>query len=129
MFIKGKGELKSKEGTTQLDPIAIGLYVLSITPLMTAVISPSESMHHSSSNPFYNVAFADDFTGCGKLESLKQWFGEFYRLCLFNGCYVNPTKTWVTFKDIELQKAFRIFVGTGIKITLDGRRHLPYSLF
>ena len=71
MFIKGKGELKSKEGTTQLDPIAIGLYVLSITPVMTAVISPSESMHHSSSNPFYNVAFADDFTGCGKLESLK----------------------------------------------------------
>ena len=44
---------------------------------------PLESTHHSSSNPFYNVAFADDFTGCGKLESLKQWFGEICRLSSF----------------------------------------------
>ena len=29
----------------QGDPIAIGLYALGITPLMTAVTSPSESMH------------------------------------------------------------------------------------
>ena len=55
MFVRRKVELKSQEGTTQGNPIAIGMYALSITAL--------ESMHHSSSNPFYNAAFADDFTG------------------------------------------------------------------
>ena len=43
---------------------------------MTVVTSRSETMDHSSINLFYNVAFANDFTGCGKIESLKQWFGE-----------------------------------------------------
>ena len=119
LFVRGKGELKSKEETTQDDPTAVGLYALGITPLMIAVISPSESMHHSSSNPFYNVVFADDFTGCGKLETLKQLFGK-----IFIGYYVNPTKMWFIVKDHELQKAFRIFTGTGIKITSDGWRHL-----
>lgn len=54
----------------------MGLYELGWTPFMTVVTSRSETMDHSSINLFYNVAFADDFTGCGKIESLKQWFGE-----------------------------------------------------
>ena len=37
---------------------------------------------------------------------------------------MDPTKTWLIVKDHELQKAFQIFAGTGIKITPDGRRHL-----
>ena len=102
----------------------MSLYALGITPLMTEVTSASELMHHSSSNLFYNVAFANDFTGCGKLESLKQWFGEICRLDPFIGYYVNPTKTWLIVKNHELHKAFWIFAGTGIKITSDGRRHL-----
>ena len=52
LFNRGKRELKSKEGTIQGDPIAMGLYALCITRLNTAVTSPSESVHHSSSNPF-----------------------------------------------------------------------------
>ena len=64
MSFRGKGELKLKEGTTQGDPIAMGLYALVITLLMTAVTLLSGSMHHSSSNPFWNVPFEDDFTGC-----------------------------------------------------------------
>ena len=102
----------------------MGLYALGRTPLMTAVTSPSESMHHSSSNPFYNVAFADDFTGFGKLESLKQWLGEICRLGPFIGYYVNPTKTLLIVKGHELETALQIFAGTGIRITSDGRRHL-----
>ena len=106
LLFRGKGELKSQKRTTQGDPIAMGLYALGITPLVTAITSPSGSMHHSSSNPFYNVAFADDFTGCEKLESLKQWFAEIFRLGPFIGYHVNPTKTCLIVKDHELQKAY-----------------------
>ena len=123
MFVRGKGELKSQEGTTQGVSVAMGLFTLRITPLMTAVNPPSESMHHSSGNPFYNVGFADDFTH-GKLDSLKQWFGETYRLGPFIGFYVNTIKIRVVVKDHELEKSFRIFTGTRIKIVSDGRRHL-----
>ena len=85
---------------------------MGITSSMAAVTSPSESMHHSSSNPFYNVAFTNDFTGCGKLESLKRWLGEICRLGPFIGYYVNSTKIWLRVIDHELEKAFRIFTGT-----------------
>ena len=76
LFLRGKVELKSKEGTTQGSPIANDLYALGITAL--------ESMHYSSSNPFYNAGFVDDFTGC-----------EICRFGPFVGYYVNPTKKWL----------------------------------
>ena len=56
----------------QNNPIAMSLYTLGKTLLKTTVTSPSESMHYLSSSPFCNVAFADNFTGCWKLESFKQ---------------------------------------------------------
>ena len=124
LFVRGKGELISKEGTTQGDPIAMGLYALGITPLMTAVTLPPVTINHPSKSPFQHVAFADDFTACGKLASLKQWFDEICRLGPYIGYYVNPTKTWLIVKDHELEEATRIFAGTGIKITSEGRRHL-----
>ena len=83
----------------------MGLYALGITLLITAVTSPSRSMHHSSKNPFYNVAFADNITGCGKLEFLKQWLDKICRLGPFIGYYINLIKTWLI-KDHELEKAF-----------------------
>ena len=41
LFLRGKGELKSQEGTTQGNPVAMGLYTLCISTLMTAANSPS----------------------------------------------------------------------------------------
>ena len=36
MLVREKGELKPKEGTTQADPIAMGLHALGITPFRPA---------------------------------------------------------------------------------------------
>lgn len=42
IFPRGKRELRSKEGTAQGDPFAMGLYTSGITLLMTAVTSSTE---------------------------------------------------------------------------------------
>ena len=39
LFIRGKSEIKSQEGKTQCDPLAMGLYALGITPVLSKVIS------------------------------------------------------------------------------------------
>ena len=44
LFVRGKGELKSQEGNTQGDAIAMGLYALGIIPLMTGVTLPCFTM-------------------------------------------------------------------------------------
>ena len=54
-LLQDSREQKSQEATTQSDPIAMGLYAMGRTPLMTAVTSPSGLMLHSSSNMFYLV--------------------------------------------------------------------------
>ena len=71
---------------------------------------------------FYNNTFGEDFTA--KFEFLKPWFGKICRLGAFIGYYVNPTKTWLLVKDRELEKAFRIYAGKGMKITSNGRGHV-----
>ena len=49
---------------------------------MTVVTSRSETMDHSSINLFYNVAFADDFTGrtlCQSYQDTKDIFRNMNR--------------------------------------------------
>ena len=49
-----------------------------------------------------SISFAENFTGSGRIKSLKQWFGEICRLVFFIGYYVNSTKAWL--KDHELEE-------------------------
>lgn len=67
LFVIGGIELRSKEGTTQGDPIGMAMYAIGITPLlelMLTVITGQDQM----------VAFADDLTAVGKCESLILWW-------------------------------------------------------
>ena len=70
LLVTRKGELWSQKSTTG-NPIAMDLYALGTTQLVTAFISSIESEYHFHNNHSHNVAFADDFTGCRNLESLK----------------------------------------------------------
>ena len=65
LFIAGGKELRSVEGTTQGDPLAMSLYVVSLQPLITrlGVLSPAKQCW-----------FADDATGAGSVEELKKWW-------------------------------------------------------
>ena len=61
LFILGGKEISSEEGTTQGDPIAMGMYVIGLIPLLTTILS-SHNL-----NDLRQVAFADDVTGIGKV--------------------------------------------------------------
>ena len=67
LFIAGGKELRSVEGTTQGDPLAMSLYAVSLQPLITrlGVLSRAKQCW-----------FADDATGAGSVEELKKWWDE-----------------------------------------------------
>ena len=51
--------MKSKEGTTQGDPVSIGLYGIGLIPLLSMIKS------NDLSQQCKHVAYADDLTGGG----------------------------------------------------------------
>ena len=64
LFVVGGSELKSAEGTTQGDPLAMSMYAISFQPLI--------SLLHNRSTAKQGW-FADDAIGAGPLEEVKQW--------------------------------------------------------
>ena len=63
LFVIGGFELKSNEGTTQ-DVMAA--FAIAVAPLLTVL--------YEDSNHTLKVAFADDITGAGSIESLIRWW-------------------------------------------------------
>ena len=115
LSITGGKEISSNEGTTQGDPIAMGMYALGLMPLPTSIIS-------NNTGNLIHVAFADDLTGVGKMHELIEWWNEMF--CLYLGYYVNESKSWLIMKEDYIEIANKAFHDYNIKITTDGHRHL-----
>ena len=64
LFIMGGKELRSVEGTTQGDPLAMSLYAVSLQPLITRLGVSCRAK---------KCWFADDATGAGSVEELKKF--------------------------------------------------------
>jgi hypothetical protein len=117
LFVSGGVEISSKEGTTQGDPVAMGMYALGMMPLLTTVLQ-------NDTNDITQVAFADDLTGIGTLNRLKHWWDMVLTYGPFLGYYVNEKKSWLIVKEQYLENAKHLFSTSKIKITIDGNRHL-----
>ena len=63
LFITGGQEILSAEGTTQGDPLAMGLYALSIQPLITSLQGACK---------IKQCWFADDASGAGPVAEIKK---------------------------------------------------------
>ena len=63
LFVVGGNGLKSAEGTTQGDPLAMSMYAISLQPLISLLHNRSTAKQ---------CWFADDATGAGPLEEVKQ---------------------------------------------------------
>ena len=117
LFITGGKELNSSEGTTQGDPISMAMYAIGIMPLMTMVMG-------SMSSCIKQIAFADDLTGIGTIDQLKEWWDLIIEHGPYRGYYVNVDKSWLICKQQHFEHAEQIFADSPIGITIEGRKHL-----
>ena len=113
-------EIMSLEGTTQGDPAAMGMYALSVVPLI--------KLSEKAESQVCQVWYADDGTGVGKLTQLKGWWDTLASKGPNYGYYTNARKTVLVVKPQHEAQAKGIFANTGIEIQTNGARHLGAAI-
>ena len=120
LFVVGNFELKSREGTTQGDPTAMAAYALGVTPLIQFLIEfINNNEHHSK-----EVAFADDFTVVGKVKEIKDYWDALLQIGPLFAYLPKPSKSYLIVKQQYQKTAEETFMGSEVKITTEGKRHL-----
>ena len=121
LFIVGGGEIESAEGTTQGDTLAMAFYGLGTNPILRNLKFALPNVSQ--------VWLADDATGAGKLEPLKEWWDLIQKEGVNFGYYVKPEKSWLILKDpSKLEECQKLFESSPINITIEGKRHLGAAL-
>ena len=69
LFIIGENKIRSCEGTTQVDPIAIAIYAIAIITMILMIVDITSKIDDSTKT----AAYADDVTAAGKIIQLKNW--------------------------------------------------------
>ena len=96
----------------------MAMYALGIRPMMDKL---AEVLDDTTKQSWY----ADDAAACGILRKLKDWWVKLCDIGPSFGYFPKPSKTVLIVKDLKyLPTAKSLFHGTGIKITLEGDRHL-----
>ena len=117
MFITGGGEIKSSEGTTQGDTLAMPDYGISVTPIIDHLKRIVEKVSQ--------VWLADDATGAGKLNDLKTWWVQIIEEGKKFGYHVKPSKSWLILKNPDLREEAELLLQDApVNTTTYGKRHL-----
>ena len=106
----------SQEGTTQGDNLASAFYGLSSKP----VIDELKKVPNTA-----QAWWADDAAAGGKIIHIKKWWDKLCEIGPLYGYYPKPSKTMIIVKRAEdLEEVKKVFSSAGIKISLNGERHL-----
>ena len=119
LFVMGRKELLSAEGTTQGDPVAMSLYAVSLQLLIA---------HLQTSSSAKQCWFADNATGSGTLENVMRWWDELSSSGPALGYLLNTKKCWLITKPEKEEEARAVFGATAINITTEGYKHLDAAL-
>ena len=105
LFITGRGELLSKEGTTQGDPTSIGAYALGILLLLQFLLDliPVNQLNAKE------VAFADDLTVADKISSIKDYWSQLTSIGPKYGYFPESSKSYLIVKEDRLPHATMLF--------------------
>ena len=110
LFITGSDEILSKEGTTQGDNLAMSFYDLGTKPLLDKLSDQVPQVKQ--------VWLADDASGPGRLNELKDWRDIIISEGQKIGNYVNESKSWLILKDSsQLERAKQTFQNSNIKFS------------
>ena len=115
LFITGGKEILSAEGTTQGDPLAMGLYALSVQPLITSLGVASSTKQ---------CWFADDACGAGSILEIKKWWDALNTLGPGFGYFPNAQKCWIISKADKEASVKEVFKDTAVNVTVQGQKHL-----
>ena len=110
--------MASDEGTTQGDPLAMGMYAVGIMPLI----------HELQPTGTKQVWFADDATGGGTLKEVRSWSDQLNRNGPGYGYHPKASKPWLIVKEAAEKEAKRLFSGTGVQIMREGKRLLEVAI-
>ena len=114
LFIVGGGEILSSEGITQDDPTAMGVYALGILPLIKFLL---EFINLNEMNA-KEVAFADDFSVVGSLNSIKDYWDKLTATGAKYGYFPKPTKSYLIVKEKKMMEAQNLFSNSRVNIQL-----------
>ena len=103
--------LKSAEGTTQGDPMAMAMYAIGITPLI------QQMMGHVNSTK--QVWYADDCTTAGSIQDLSQWWLNLIESGPRFGYFPNASKSVLVVKPEHIDSARLQFRGQNFSIVTD----------
>ena len=120
LFVIGGSEIKSNEGTTQGDLVAIAIYALGITPFIMMMVE----LVSTKCDDIKMVAFADDFGVAGELKSLLQWWATLLKVGPKFSYFPEPAKSWLITKPETHAIGKELFKDTKVKITNSGKRFL-----
>ena len=124
LFISGGTELKSTEGTTQGDPVAMFVYAIATIPLIVKTVRNMEESNENAKA----AGYADDLFGAGSIQGLKQLWQYIKSEGPKYGYYQQEMKTWLIVKPEFVSEAKRIFCDTKVNITTCGRKHLGAAI-
>ena len=116
LLICGGGEILSREGTAQGDPLAMPWYSVN-----TSIII------HTFRNDIPMVKqlwLADDSAGAGKISPLFSWYKYLEKEGKKYGYIVNGSKSWLITKSKSLATEAKLLFGEEVNITCEGKRHL-----
>ena len=107
----------SQEGTTQGDPLAMHMYAIGTLPLIRKL-----------PNCVQHIWFAEDASAGGQLDHLRTWWDSIQEMGPDFGYLCNAGKSSLIVKEEDFPRAESMFSGTGINITVEGKKHLGAPL-
>ncbi|XP_073243955.1 uncharacterized protein [Porites lutea] len=116
LFTCGGGEILSREGTTQGDPLAMPWYALNTSIMIQNLRDHCPLVKQ--------VWLADDSAGGGSIVQLYNWYRQLSKEGQKFGYLVNGTKSWLIVKSRELEEEAKRVFGEEVNITTEGQRHL-----
>ena len=108
--------ITSEEGTTQGDPVAMAMYAIGLAKLQSKICHERTEVKQ--------VAYADDLARAGKIKKLRKWWDLILEQGPPQGYNPNARKSVLIVKPDCFQEAVEAFENTGVRITVEGDRHL-----